>query len=389
MKSSLHESQRVDGARPDVAAAPGTVPSPLEGVVVADLTGGVAGQYAGRMLAMHGATVILVEPPAGTPTRRMPPSPPDGGDSYLFRHLNQGKSSVVVQADRADDQELLSRLLHRADVVLRDQDADPPAALGDTTVDCEIGDFPPDGPYRSWGGVELVHQALSGVMNATGQAGREPIYGVGHRSSYATGTTAYISVLSALHERRRSGRGQRVRATVFESLAAMGQNLVSQFSYNGTHETRARYPGFLAVLRCRDAWVVLFAIRNWPTLCRVFDLEELLADPRFTTSGDRLANWPIVVELLQGRASGMLAEDVVTACQAGRVSAEKISDLAELVGSEQWRVRRMLAEAPAPGRRETALDRLFDIEDVRTGVRSASPGLGTGRAEAAAAGGER
>lgn len=324
---------------------------PLAGTVVVDLSSTVAGQYAGRLLAMYGAHVVLAEPADGTPTRGLPPLSPSG-ESFLFRHLNQGKESVVVTGD------VLADLLARADVVLRDQGAPPP--LADTVVDCEIGDFPP-GPYQDWTGTEMIHQALSGVMNATGSVGRPPIYGLGHRSAYATGTTAYISVLAALHERRTSGRGQRVRATVFESAAAMAQNLVSQFSYNATQETRARYPGFLAVLRCADAWVVLFAIRNWPSLCRVFDREDLLDDPRYATSGDRLAHWPEVVDLLQERASAMRADDVVTACQAGRVSAEKVCDLGELVASEHWRARGMLREIDG----RPALGRLFHVGGVR------------------------
>lgn len=325
--------------------------APLAGVVVADLSSTVAGQYAGRLLAMYGADVVLVEPAGGTPTRGLPPLSPSG-ESFLFRHLNQGKHSVAVTGD------VLADLLARADVVVRDQGVSPP--LADTVVDCEIGDFPP-GPYQDWTGTEMIHQALSGVMNATGSVGRPPIYGLGHRSAYATGTTAYISVLAALHERRTSGRGQRVRATVFESAAAMAQNLVSQFSYNGTQETRARYPGFLAVLRCADAWVVLFAIRNWPSLCRVFDREDLLDNPRYATSGDRLAHWPEVVDLLRERASAMRADDVVTACQAGRVSAEKVYDLGELVASEHWRARGMLREIEG----RPALGHLFHLGGVR------------------------
>jgi crotonobetainyl-CoA:carnitine CoA-transferase CaiB-like acyl-CoA transferase len=336
------------------------LPRPLAGLLAVDLSSSVAGQYTGRLLAMQGATVVLVEPPEGTPTRWTPPVP------YLFRHLNQGKQSLV-----STDDGVLGDLLGRADVVVRDQGAD--LALAETTVDCEVGDFPPDGPYAGWRGTELVHQALSGVMNATGSIDREPIYGLGHRSGYATGTTAYISVVAALHERRRSGLGQRVRASVFESTAAMGQNLVSQYSYNGTAETRAAYPGFLAVLRCADAWVVLFAIRNWPSLCRVFGMEDLLEDPRMATSGDRLAHWPEVVERMQERATDMLADEVVDGLQVGRVSAEKVTDLAELVRSEQWRVRSMLTEVGRDDHREAALRRVFVVDGAFAEVSAPAP----------------
>lgn len=355
-------------------------PAPLDGVVVADTTQSVAGQYAGRLLAMHGATVVLVEPPEGTATRRMAPRQPDGPDSYLFRHLNQGKASVIADPARPG---LLGGLFDRADVLLRDQGA--AGTLGaprDRLVDCEIGDFPP-GPYEGWRGTEMVHQALAGVMNATGSADRPPLYGIGHRAAYATGTTAYITIVSALYERRRSGRGQQVRATVFESLAAMGQNLISQYDYNGTAENRARYPGFLALLHCKDAWVVLFAIRNWPSLCRVFDRAELIDDPRFATAGDRMANWPAAVDLLQERARTMLADDVVAGCQAGRVSAEKVSSLGDLVASEQWRSRSVLRRVrSADGARvETALGRIAEISGAAVGITTGSPepGADTGR----------
>ncbi|TQM01755.1 crotonobetainyl-CoA:carnitine CoA-transferase CaiB-like acyl-CoA transferase [Pseudonocardia kunmingensis] len=352
-------------------------PRPLDGLRVVDFSSSVAGQYAGRLLAMQGADVVLVEPPEGTPTRRTPPLSPDGTESYLFRHLNQGKRAAAWPG---------AGLLDGVDVVLRDQGAPLPVPLAATVVDCELGDFPPDGPYARWQGSEMVHQALSGVMNATGSVDREPIYGLGQRASYATGTTAYISVLAALHERRRSGRGQQVRASVFESTAAMGQNLVSQASYNGTEETRAAYPGFLAVLRCRDAWVVLFAIRNWPSLCHVFGLDELLDDPRFTTSGDRLANWPAVVARLQERAAGMAADDVVAGLQRGRVSAEKVTGLAELVESEQWRLRSMLSEV---GDGESALRRLFVVDDADGPVDADVPGPSPRLQVAEPAGGAR
>jgi crotonobetainyl-CoA:carnitine CoA-transferase CaiB-like acyl-CoA transferase len=350
---------------PDAPAPP---VSPLGGVLVVDLSTSVAGQYAGRMLAMYGAAVVLVEPPAGSPTRRL--SPMDGDTSFLFRHLNQGKRSVVVTPGSY----VLADLLDRADVVIRDQDA--AVDVPESVVDCAVGDFPPDGPYADWQGGEMVQQALVGVMQATGAVDRQPVYGLGRRASYATGTTAYTSIVAALHERRRSGRGQRVRASVFESAGGMAQNLVSQYSYNGTFETRARYPGFLAVLRCVDAWIVLFAIRNWPTVCRVFGCEDLMSDPRLTTSGERMAHWPEVVAVLQERAQDMVADHVVAGLQAGRVSAEKVISLGELVESPQWRVRAMLTEVGSGPDREVALRRLFDIAGTATGVAGPSPRLG-------------
>lgn len=350
-------------------------PSALGGTVVVDMSTSVAGQYAGRLFAMNGADVVLVEPSTGSPTRTRGAPASNGEETFLFRHLNQGKQSVTIDVTDPDQRDLLDDLVSRADVVLRDQDTAGPR-LAPGTIECVVGQAPEDGPYAGWQLSEMLHQALAGTMNATGVQDREPIYGIGERASYAAGTTAYISAVAALHERRRSGLGQRVGTTVFEALAAMGQNLVSQYSYNGTHETRARYPGFLALVRCADAWVVMFVIRNWPTLCRVFDCEELVDDPRYLTSGDRLERWPEIVDLLQERAASMRADDVVKGCQAGRVSAEKVRSLEDLIGSEHWRRRAVLSDVvAADGSTQTALRRLFVIDGASSEVRAGSPRL--------------
>ncbi|WP_395108250.1 CaiB/BaiF CoA transferase family protein [Actinomadura sp. SCN-SB] len=361
---------------PDLAGPPdlpGRPVSALDGVVVLDLSTSAAGQYAGRLLAMNGADVVLVEPPGGTPTRYRGPSA--GGDSFLFRHLNQGKRSIVLDVASPSDRERLRELMGRADVVLRDQGSMAPEGAGELLIDCVVGDAPEGGAYNGWRFSEMIHQALAGAMKTTGAFDREPIYGLGERASYANGTTAYISVVSALYERRRSGSGQRVDATVFESLAAMGQNIVSQYSYNGTGATRQRYPGFLALLRCADAWIVIFVIRNWPTVCRVLDCEHLLDDERYRTSGDRLRHWEEIVAVLQERAATRRADEVVEGCQRGRVSAEKVTSLRDLLESEQWRVRRVMSRVSGPDGEEAAVRSLFTIGGAVCEVRSPSPRL--------------
>ncbi|GAA4510133.1 CoA transferase [Brevibacterium yomogidense] len=351
----------------------------LDGIVAVDLTTSVAGQYTGRLLAMNGAKVVLVEPPEGSPMRTRGRPVPEGGETFLFRHLNQGKRSISLDLDLMAHAATLNDLLSRADVILRDEQSyiRSTSDLRSSVIECVVAEAPRDGEYSEWSFDEMSHQALSGVMNMTGVSDREPIYGVGERASYAAGTTAYISVVSALYERRTSNQGQRVDATVFESIAAMGQNLVSQFSYNGTAESRARYPGFLALLRCADAWVVLFVIRNWPTLCDVFELPELLTDRRYRTSGDRLERWPEIVSIVQEKSLTLRADDVVEACQRGRVSAEKVVGLDELINSDQWQVRRVLgtASAAAGAASQTTVRRLFDFSAAKSEINTASPPL--------------
>lgn len=363
----MHESQEISEAT-----------TALGGLRVLDITSGVAGQYCGKLLAAYGANCLLVEPPGGTPTRRLGriDASQDLSASPLFQHLNQGKTAIALDASSGRGREILGNLATQADVVIRDQDSDVPLELGETTVECVIGEFPAGSAYDGWLGGEMIHQALSGTMYMTGRPDREPLYGMGYRGYYACGTTAYISVLAALQERTTSGRGQRVTATVFESLAAIGQNLVSQYSYSKTYESRRRYPGFLALLECRDAWVVIFAIRNWEAVCRVFGLDELLEDERLIDSRSRLQHWEWVTELLAQRAKALSAEDLVASLQRERVSAEVVTDLGRLVGSEQWKARRMVrVAASADGGGEPALGPPFYVGGTDYNALTASPPL--------------
>ncbi|MGH3302078.1 MAG: CoA transferase, partial [Streptosporangiaceae bacterium] len=190
-----------------------------------------------------------------------------------------------------------------------------------------------------------------------------------------------MSVLSALHERARSGLGQRVTATVFEANAAIGQNLVSQYSYNGSYETRRQYPGFLALLECSDYRMVLFAIRHWEQLCAVFGLEHLLGDERFARQADRLENWDLVVTQMQERAGSRSAGELVAALQKARISAEVIAPLGRLVSSPQWRARQVVQVASeANGRTEAALREPFTVGDTEYCAVRPSPPLRRGRA---------
>jgi crotonobetainyl-CoA:carnitine CoA-transferase CaiB-like acyl-CoA transferase len=354
--------------------------SPLGGLLVVDVTAGIAGQFAGKLLARFGADVILVEPPGGTPTRRLAPLGDQAGEgalSFLFWNLSEGKQSVVADLAAPGDRARFDDLCRSADVILHDRSAALPADLPPSVITCEVSDFPADGPYAAWQGTEMIHQALAGVMFITGRPDREPLYGVGHRAYYAAGVTAWVTTMAALIERQRSGAGQRTRATVFESVAAMAQNQVTQYSYNQTYQRRVPLPGFLALLRCADSWVVLFGLRNWPAICQAFGFPELAADPRFAAQADRRANWAAAIDLLQERAAGLRAADVVEQGQRLKVNIEEVSSLAGLAGSAQWQARGMTVPAAAPdGKPGRALGPVFRILGSEYPEGAPAPALG-------------
>ena len=155
-------------------------------------------------------------------------------------------------------------------------------------------------------------------MFTTGAQDREPLYGVGRRTAYACGATAYISCLAALIWRDRTGESQAVEAITAEATAAMAQNLVTQYSYSRTYASRRQYPGMLAQLKCRDGWLVLFALRGWPAICRIFGVPHVAEDPRFAGIAALRRNWPDAVAILREKAARSRRRRADRAAAAGQ-----------------------------------------------------------------------
>jgi len=342
----------------------------LAGLRVLDATTDVAGQFCGRLFADYGAEVILAESPEGAPTRRAWPLA-DHGVSFLFKHLNQGKKGHRLPADQAEVAQALSALARDADVVLIDRARlDLKSCFDDTRqIVCVVSDFGERGPYRDWQGAEIVHQALSGVMFVTGSEHREPLYGVGRRAAYACGATAYISCLAALIWRDRTGEAQAVEAVTAEATAAMAQNLVTQYSYTRTYPNRRLYAGMLAQLECRDGWLVLFALRGWPAICRVFGVPDAGTDPRFADAVSLRRNWPAAADLLREQAKDRLVDDLVEALQKAKVSSARMLSLPELLEADQYRARGFFRPDPTNG----AIDSLGPVFRTTSPCRAPAP----------------
>ncbi len=204
----------------------------LAGLVVLDASDHVAGRYAARLFADHGAEVELLEGRPGHQTlgrHAYQPGEAPSGESALFRHLDTGKyvtgRSGLDEANPADHPDIVSAA-GRVDVVVVSN-----PALADAIVDRTSGgtgsgplvglvtEFGREGPYVNWQGSELVHQALSGSMFMNGLVGQPPLYGYGMRTSYAAGSYLYAGLVAGLiaaHASRReaAGDGRSHRARV-------------------------------------------------------------------------------------------------------------------------------------------------------------------------------
>jgi len=317
--------------------------SALLGVRVVDLTSTVAGQFCGRLFADNGADVVLVESSPGTTTRRATPlvtARTGETASALFWHVNLGKRSVRTQANQLTDAVLneaaIRKLIDHADVVLLDRDVDLetlPASRGPQVV-IVISPFGSGNDYAAWRGGELVFQAFSGTMYENGLPDREPLYGVGHRASYAAGTFAYTEGVALLLVRP-AGRHV-VDVGVAEVAANMNFSRVAQYSYNGHVLGRDAKETQRAIVRVSDGWLGLFVNEErWVRTCRALGVDDLILDARFADPASRRENWPDIIPELEIRLAGRRVDDLVASGQAAKAVVARSMPLLELARAPQ------------------------------------------------------
>ena len=312
-------------------------PAALAAYRVVDLSDSVGGQFCARLFADMGADVTLVEPPEGSATRRMRPFD-RRGRSLQFFHLNHNKKILASTGGEP----VGDGLLRTADVVITSGGLDEGRALAinPALVLVEVTAFGTDGPLRHWKGPEIVLQALSGMMNSNGTPGREPLYGVGQRASYAAGVAAYAGALAALLARNAGAGGQRVAVDAAETAAAMCFPYVLQYIYNGTDRRRGDQDIPAGQVMCRDGWICIWVYNHrFAAVCRTLGLEALIDDPRFAEPGERSRHWDAFFGLVQARVADRAAADVVASLQAAQVIAAKASRPSELALSPHLAAR--------------------------------------------------
>jgi crotonobetainyl-CoA:carnitine CoA-transferase CaiB-like acyl-CoA transferase len=316
----------------------------LQGIRVLDASNSVAGQFCGRLFADNGAATLLVEPPEGSVIRRTGPFALDGAGgkaSTLFSHLNAGKTSVGIVLGTEAGLVRFRELAAAADVLIVDDGTQLPqfAAGAEPRTTCLITPFGDDGPLAGWKGSEMIYQALAGVMFENGRVEGPPLYGVGHRASYAAGVIGYIqSVATLLAE---DGGARRIDVAIAEVAASMCFNRITQFSYNGEIEDRDIRTIPRAIVRCADGWASIFIYDNrWRHACRGLGLDDLVDDPRFASEAARLGNWPAFIAELDRRLAGRPVDEVVAASQRERAVVARAMAPSELFSEPQLLARR-------------------------------------------------
>jgi crotonobetainyl-CoA:carnitine CoA-transferase CaiB-like acyl-CoA transferase len=354
----------------------------LEGIRVLDLSESVAGQFCCRMLADFGADVTLVEPPQGSSLRKMPPfdPQPNGLGSLLFFHLNLSKHSISLDVRSSVGWSRLLELVALVDVVVVGKNIDR-TALERANPNCVVAlvsDFGDDGPYAHWRGSEMIFQALSGMMHVNGSGDRQPLYGVGHRASYAAGVGAYITILSALYARKRIGCGQQVAIDVAMNTSSMAPPSSLEFAYSGIKDPRGERRSPFCVVRCTDGWVSIWVhLHIWSAFCAELELKEIEHDPRFAKGKERQDNWAAFTQVVQDKVCDWTTDELMDRLLRGRVAAAKASSPSQLFHATPHLAERKYWESvDTPSGKRPILGAPFRMSKSPRHVRGPAPQLG-------------
>ena len=376
---------------------------PYAGLRVLELARVLAGPWIGQMLADLGARVIKVESPEGDETRRWGPpflTNADGSaaDAAYFHSCNRGKESIVLDFRRAEDRERVVRLACAADVLIENfkvgalekygLDYASLARLNPALVYCSISGFGQTGRYADRPGYDFVAQAMSGLMDVTGEPGRPPQKVGVAVSDIITGLYGMIGIQAALAERARSGRGQRVDVALLDSTIGIlanqaMNNLIGNLTptrMGNAHPNIAPYQEF----RTADGFIVV-AVGNdaqFRCLCEALACAPLADDPRFATNGARVRNRDELEQAIGPRLAALKREDALARLAAARVPSGPINSVSEALGDPNTRERGMVLDCPAEGYRQASIPGLATpIRFSRSRANVARPGPRLGSAE--------
>ena len=333
---------------------------PLQGVKVIELAQIMAGPTCGMLLADMGADVIKVEKLPGGDDTRSYSEPSIAGESAAFMMLNRNKRGIAVNLKTPGGLEVVKKLLADADVVTENYRKGTLEKLGlgyevleklnPRLVYCAVSGYGRTGPYADKGGFDLIAQGFAGLMSITGEPGGPPMKSGTSIADINAGIFAALGIVSALHARATTGRGQVVETSLME--AAIQQTYWQSAIYFATgvspgpsgsaHLLTAPYQAFPTA----DGWVNVGGANqaNWERIVKVIGRPELAEDARFRTNGDRMRNLaaltPLVAERMKTRASA----EWLAAFEAAGVPAGPVNKIGDMLEDPQVAAREMVVE---------------------------------------------
>jgi CoA:oxalate CoA-transferase len=317
------------------------------------------------ILADLGAEVLLVTRTDETDGELRGMGPYVNGRSTYRFSVERGKKNLQLDLKHPEGRELALQLAEKSDVLAENFTPGTMDRLGlgyeavsrrnPRLIYASCSGHGQTGPYATRGAVDVVAQAMSGLMSVTGEAEGRPMRTGASIGDTVGGTFLAMGVIAALYEREKSGLGQRLDVAMVESLMYNLENAMVRYSATGEIPGRIgpRHPLTTPFqpFETADGWIIVASVRDWEAFCVVIGREQLAKDPRFRGGRNRHAHHaelePLLIEVFKEKRSAEWMELLEGTCIVA-----PLYNIAEAMRDPQIQARGAVVEMDMPGPEE-------------------------------------
>ncbi len=333
---------------------------PLTDIRVLEMGQLVAGPFCGQMFADMGADVIKIEAPGqGDPLRGW------GREGYplWWEVCARNKRCITANLRESEGQNLVRELVKQADFVLENfrpgtmekwgLGYEELKAINPKIIMIRVSGYGQTGPYASRPGYASVGEAMGGIRYLMGEPDRKPSRAGISLGDTVAGTFATVGALAALHHRDKTGEGQCIDASIYESVLTMMEALIPEYTIEGfTRERTGSYLPAIApsnVYDGSDGMVVIAANQDtvFARLCKAIGQPDLKTDPKYVDHSARAKHQHELDQLINEWCSGQTIDEIEQIMIENAVPVGKIYRAAEMLKDPHFADREALIDVPS------------------------------------------
>ncbi len=365
---------------------------PLDGIRVIDFTQTIAGPFCTMVLAELGAEVIKVEEPrTGDETRTWPPFL--GDESGYFFSVNRSKKSIAVNLKDPGGKKVAKSLIKKSDVLVENFTPGVMSRLGidyptvskinPGIVYCSISAFGQSGPYRNKKAYDPIMQAMGGIMSVTGEIGGPPVKVGIPITDFITALYSVIGIILALSERKKSGKGQHLDMSMFESTTSVLCFIAAFYLYEGKvpmpfgSSNPSRVPSANYLTKDGKYIHIVPSALQWETFCETIGLPEMGQNPQYDTNVKRIAHREEIDQLIQDKILQKDLEECAKILAEKGITSGPVYTMEQIFQDPQVAARNIVEELNHPRYGIIKTIKLpFNYCDLRSEIKGPAPLLG-------------
>ena len=361
---------------------------PLAGIRVVDFSQVMMGPVCTQMLADYGADILKIERKGAGDLSRSTFEPVHGADNPIFCSLNRNKRSAAIDLRNAEQIAAVRALIADADVVVNNFRAGVMERMGLGYEDCRalnpriiyaVGTgFGDTGPYAHKGGQDVLAQAMSGVMARRADPSVPITVYPTALADYSAGMHMVQGILLALLQRAKTGVGQKVSVSLYNSMLAMQLQEAAMIMMADSEVNWAAMP-LSGVFDTQDGALVMvgaFKANPLQDICAALEVDDLSGDPRYCNLNQQFKHKAELQSLFRSRFASNTQAYWLARLEQQDLLCAPVKDLRETLVDPQTLHNRMIMEGPGEGQTVRFVGSPIQMSAAPVPLRRAPPRLG-------------